>query len=399
MRYGPAGRRRPRWTASTWRPTPGEVLVVLGPNGAGKTSTIESLEGYRRPAGGRISVLGLDPIADHRRADRPHGRHAAEGRRLPDARARGRSSTSSPATTPTPLATDALLDLVGLRRRRHHAVAPSLRRRATTALAGPGPHRPARRWPSSTSRRPASTPKAAWPSGPWWPTCAPRGCACCSPPTSWPKPRRWPTASSSSPRAGSSSTGTPPELTAASGHRPVSPSARRPGWTRPRWLANSAPGRHGAPRRAPGRYRIEGASGPAATAALATWLAARDATLTDLVTGRTLEDVYFEAVGAGGPAATESEHRRPDDGAEDGAPGRGRATASRRRASPGPTMRALLAQTRAEVFMTLRRGRDPALDRRYPGPLPRLLLHRRRGVDAAARVGRLLRARASWPWP
>jgi ABC-2 type transport system ATP-binding protein len=49
--------------------------------------------------------------------------------------------------------------------------------------------------------------------------------------------------------------------------------------------------------RAPGRYDIEGASGPEATAALATWLAARQATLTDLVTGRTLEDVYFEAVG------------------------------------------------------------------------------------------------------
>jgi ABC-2 type transport system ATP-binding protein len=45
----------------------GEVLAVLGPNGAGKTSTIETLEGYRRPASGRVSVLGLDPIADHAR--------------------------------------------------------------------------------------------------------------------------------------------------------------------------------------------------------------------------------------------------------------------------------------------------------------------------------------------
>ncbi|MCB0978441.1 MAG: ABC transporter ATP-binding protein [Acidimicrobiales bacterium] len=43
----------------------GEVLAVLGPNGAGKTSTVEVLEGYRRPSGGRVSVLGLDPIADH----------------------------------------------------------------------------------------------------------------------------------------------------------------------------------------------------------------------------------------------------------------------------------------------------------------------------------------------
>ncbi len=44
----------------------GEVLAVLGPNGAGKTSTVEVLEGFRRPSGGRVRVLGLDPLADHR---------------------------------------------------------------------------------------------------------------------------------------------------------------------------------------------------------------------------------------------------------------------------------------------------------------------------------------------
>jgi len=44
----------------------GEVLAVLGPNGAGKTSTVEVLEGFRRPGDGRVRVLGLDPVADHR---------------------------------------------------------------------------------------------------------------------------------------------------------------------------------------------------------------------------------------------------------------------------------------------------------------------------------------------
>ena len=44
----------------------GEVVAVLGPNGAGKTSTVETLEGYRRPDGGAVRVLGLDPVADHR---------------------------------------------------------------------------------------------------------------------------------------------------------------------------------------------------------------------------------------------------------------------------------------------------------------------------------------------
>ena len=42
----------------------GGLTAVLGPNGAGKTSTIECCEGYRTPDGGRLRVLGLDPIAD-----------------------------------------------------------------------------------------------------------------------------------------------------------------------------------------------------------------------------------------------------------------------------------------------------------------------------------------------
>lgn len=45
---------------------PGEVVALLGPNGAGKTTTVETLEGYRHPASGRIRVLGLDPVTDHR---------------------------------------------------------------------------------------------------------------------------------------------------------------------------------------------------------------------------------------------------------------------------------------------------------------------------------------------
>jgi ABC-2 type transport system ATP-binding protein len=47
----------------------GQVTAVLGRNGAGKTSTVETLEGYRPGAIGRVSVLGLDPRrpADHRK--------------------------------------------------------------------------------------------------------------------------------------------------------------------------------------------------------------------------------------------------------------------------------------------------------------------------------------------
>jgi ABC-2 type transport system ATP-binding protein len=42
----------------------GEVLALLGPNGAGKTSTVETLEGYRRPWAGTVRVLGCDPVRD-----------------------------------------------------------------------------------------------------------------------------------------------------------------------------------------------------------------------------------------------------------------------------------------------------------------------------------------------
>src|SRR6476620_6899906 len=41
----------------------GTVTAVLGPNGAGKTTTLETCEGYRRPQGGSVRVLGLDPQA------------------------------------------------------------------------------------------------------------------------------------------------------------------------------------------------------------------------------------------------------------------------------------------------------------------------------------------------
>ncbi|HXV72492.1 MAG TPA: ABC transporter ATP-binding protein [Acidimicrobiia bacterium] len=39
----------------------GEVVAILGPNGEGKTTTVEMLEGFRRPDSGRIEVLGHDP--------------------------------------------------------------------------------------------------------------------------------------------------------------------------------------------------------------------------------------------------------------------------------------------------------------------------------------------------
>ncbi len=40
------------------------ITALLGPNGAGKTTTVECCEGFRRPDGGTVRVLGLDPHRD-----------------------------------------------------------------------------------------------------------------------------------------------------------------------------------------------------------------------------------------------------------------------------------------------------------------------------------------------
>ncbi|GLW98142.1 ABC transporter ATP-binding protein [Microtetraspora sp. NBRC 16547] len=45
----------------------GEIFGILGPNGTGKTTTVECVEGLRRPDGGSIKVLGLDPVKDGRK--------------------------------------------------------------------------------------------------------------------------------------------------------------------------------------------------------------------------------------------------------------------------------------------------------------------------------------------
>jgi ABC-2 type transport system ATP-binding protein len=42
----------------------GEIFGILGANGAGKSTTVECLQGLRRPDGGHIRILGLDPQRD-----------------------------------------------------------------------------------------------------------------------------------------------------------------------------------------------------------------------------------------------------------------------------------------------------------------------------------------------
>lgn len=44
----------------------GETFGIVGPNGAGKTTTLEIIEGLREPDAGRITLLGLDAVAQRR---------------------------------------------------------------------------------------------------------------------------------------------------------------------------------------------------------------------------------------------------------------------------------------------------------------------------------------------
>lgn len=57
----------------------GTITALLGPNGAGKTTTLETLEGFRAPDEGAVSILGLDPISDHAALTRVLGVMLQEG--------------------------------------------------------------------------------------------------------------------------------------------------------------------------------------------------------------------------------------------------------------------------------------------------------------------------------
>ena len=48
----------------TFKVKAGEIFGMVGPNGSGKTTTIESIEGLRKPDEGEVCVLGLDPWED-----------------------------------------------------------------------------------------------------------------------------------------------------------------------------------------------------------------------------------------------------------------------------------------------------------------------------------------------
>jgi ABC-2 type transport system ATP-binding protein len=296
IRYGPVGHPA-AVDGLTLTAQAGEVVVVLGPNGAGKTSTIEALEGYRRPAAGHIAVLGLNPLTDHHRLTGSIGVMLQKGgvypmlgpRRVLDLFAR---------YYPDPLATDALLELVGLRAVaatpwRHLSGGEQQRLSLALALVG----RPRVVFLDEPTAGVDPEGRLAIRAV----VAALRADGVCVLLTTHELAEAEKMADRIVILAAGRVVleGSPRHLTAATGTTGLTFGA--PAGLDTVSLAQAL----GTDVRetAPGRYLVTGASGPAATAALATWLAARDATLTDLVTGRTLEEVYFGAVGPGAAAA------------------------------------------------------------------------------------------------
>ena len=90
-----------------------EVLALLGPNGAGKTTTVEMCEGFIRPDGGTIEVLGLDPVADNARVRERIGVMLQGGGGYPAARA-GEMLDLVAAYAARPLDPGWLLNTLGL---------------------------------------------------------------------------------------------------------------------------------------------------------------------------------------------------------------------------------------------------------------------------------------------
>ena len=272
----------------------GEVLVVLGPNGAGKTSTIEALEGYRRPTGGTISVLGLDPLADHRQLTGRMGVMLQRGgvypmlgpRRVLDLFAR---------YYPDPLGSDALLDLVGLRRVattpwRHLSGGEQQRLSLALALIG----KPQVAFLDEPTA--GVDPEGRLAIRAVVADLRHQGVCVLLTTHELTEAEKMADRIVILSSGRSVLEGTPAALTAARGS--VGLTFGAPAGLDTASLAEALGPEARVTERVPGRYDVAGVSGPQTTATLATWLAARQATMTDLVTGRTLEDVYFEAVGS-----------------------------------------------------------------------------------------------------
>jgi ABC-2 type transport system ATP-binding protein len=269
----------------------GEVLALLGPNGAGKTSTVESLEGYRRPAAGRIRVLGLDPRDDHRALVPRIGVMLQEGGVYPMLGPR-RALSLFAAFYDSPVDVEGLLDTVSLR---EVAATPwrqlsgGERQRLSLACALVGRPEVVFLDEPTAGIDPAGRLAVRQVIA----DLRDRGVCVLLTTHELGEAERVADQVVIVDHGHEVAAGTPAELAAGAGTEVVR-------FGGPAGLDVAAlAGALGAAvtEESPGRYRIAAAGTPALTAALAGWLAGQDATMTDLQTGRSLEEVYLAAVG------------------------------------------------------------------------------------------------------
>jgi ABC-2 type transport system ATP-binding protein len=274
----------------------GEILCVLGPNGAGKTSTIECLEGYRRPSAGLARVLGLDPVGDHRALVPRIGVMLQRGgvypmlgpRRALELFAAYYDRAEDPAM---------LLDLVRLREVagtpwRHLSGGEQARLSLALALVG----RPEVLFLDEPTAGVDPEGRLAVRDV----VAELRDAGRCVVLTTHEldEAERLADRVAILHRGRVVAEGTPRSLAAGAGAGGGAPSVAF--GTTPGLDVAALGSTLGAPvvEESPGRYRVNAAATPALTAALTAWLAARDLALSDLRAGRTLEETYLAIVGA-----------------------------------------------------------------------------------------------------
>ena len=335
VRYGPAGTPAAvddlDLTAAA-----GEVTVVLGPNGAGKTSTVETLEGYRRPTAGLVRVLGLSPHDDHAALSGRIGVMLQRDGVYPMLGPR-RVLHLFAAYYPAPVPAEELLDLVGLRGVattpwRHLSGGEQQRLSLALALVG----RPEVAFldePTAGVDPEGRIAVRAVVAG-----LKEKGVCVVLTTHELGEAEKMADRIVILAAGRVVLEGTPHGLTAGAGPDAAAGGSRMLTFGAPPSLDVVAladavgPGTTAA-ETSPGRYRVETTAleTPAVTAAVANFLAARGAVLTDLVVGKTLEDVYFDTVGAAAAAQAPAEVPGP---ATSGRRGTGRGRGRRRRQAP-----------------------------------------------------------------
>ena len=115
----------------------GEIFGILGRNGAGKTTTVECVVGLRRPDGGLVRVLGMDPRRDGQELRQHVGVQLQESE-LPDKLTVAEAIDLYASFYRTPADGRALLSLLGLaekRDTRYRKLSGGQKQRLSIALA------------------------------------------------------------------------------------------------------------------------------------------------------------------------------------------------------------------------------------------------------------------------